>query len=177
LNGMAWEKRERRKEERRKRKTEKNVGGKDAKKDAKPGRRLSLRRRAATQRASDAGDGVFFVFAGERVFPDAQDAPVSGAEEAVHFAVALAVAGDFVAPEFPVARGHPAMFRASVPEAAVDKNREPPRGKNKIGLARQFAAPPPAGDAVRAENGDEAQFGVLVAAGADAGHNLRTFIW
>jgi len=69
------------------------------------------RKLLSCQCAANAGGGAGFVFAGEGVLPNAEDTPAFGFEQAVDFAVALAVAGDFVAPKFPVARGLPAMFR------------------------------------------------------------------
>ena len=122
------------------------------------------------QCARDAGDGAGFVFAGEGVFPDAEDAPVFGFEEAVHFAVALAVAGDFGVPEFAVGFWAAVMNRASVPVTSVNKESDALGGKHEVGFAGEFAVAPPACDAVRAKNGDEAEFGVFVASAADAGH-------
>lgn len=50
----------------------------------------------------DAGDGASFVFAREGVLPDAKDAVVFGFEEAVHLAVAAAVAVDLGVPELAI---------------------------------------------------------------------------
>ena len=95
--------------------------------------------------------------------------------EAVDFVVALAVAGDFGVPEGAVGFRAAVVFRATVPVAAVDEKCEALRRENEIGLAGEFAVAPPAGDAVGAEDGDEAEFGVLVAGAADAGHDGGAF--
>ena len=111
------------------------------------------------------------MFAGEGVLPDAEDAPAPGAQEAVDLAVALAVAGDFGVPEGAVGFRAPVVSGAAMPVTAVNKKGEALRGEDEVGPAGEFAVAPPAGDAAGAEDGDEAQLRVLVAGGADAGHD------
>lgn len=60
-----------------------------------------------------------------------------------------------------------------MPEAAVHEYREALLAENEIGVARQRLLPPPARDAMRAENGGELQFRVFVAVRANRRHHLR----
>jgi hypothetical protein len=68
---------------------------------------------------------------------------------------------------------HPAVPAAAVPEAAVHKHGEALLGKNEVGLAWQWTVPAPAFDSMRAQNGGQFQFGVLVAFGPNGSHDLR----
>jgi hypothetical protein len=52
---------------------------------------------------------------------------------------------------------------AAVPEATIHENSEPLLAKNEIGLAGQRLLPPPASNAVGAENSGELEFRVFVA--------------
>jgi hypothetical protein len=47
------------------------------------------------------------------------------------------------------------VFGATVPEAAVDKNREASATENEIWASEQWLAPAPAGDSGGAEDGSE----------------------
>jgi hypothetical protein len=69
------------------------------------------------------------------------------------------------------------MPAASVPEAAIHEDGEPLRTEGKIRAAREELIAAPACDAVPAENGDEPELGVLVAGGADGGHDLRALLF
>lgn len=55
--------------------------------------------------ASETGEEAGFVFAGEFVLPDAEDAPAGAAEGAGDEKVAGLVAGDLLPPEFRVGFG------------------------------------------------------------------------
>ena len=65
-----------------------------------------------------------------------------------------------------------AVFRATVPEAAVDKNGQADRGQDEVRAAGQRLVTPPARDVGGAQDGREFQLCVLVAAGFDGGHDL-----
>lgn len=64
------------------------------------------------------------------------------------------------------------MPAATVPETAVDKDGEAGAAENEIGFAGEVLVAPPAGDARSAENGNEPELGVAVAARADRCHHL-----
>lgn len=127
--------------------------------------------------AAEAVYQRFFPFAGEGVFPDAEDAPALLAEGAADEAVALAVAADFLAPESPVALRHPAVLGATMPETAVHEDGQPGGAEEEIGFAEEGLAAAPAGEAVGAEDPDEREFGVPVAVGTDAGHEVGALGW
>ena len=61
-----------------------------------------------------------------------------------------------------------------MPKAAVNKNRNAPANKNKIGLSKQRIFPSPADDSAFAENADEFNFRRLVAAAPYARHYPRS---
>ena len=61
-----------------------------------------------------------------------------------------------------------------MPKAAVNKNRNAPANKNKIGLSNQRIFPPPANDSAFAENANEFNFGRLVAAAPYPRHYPRS---
>ena len=71
----------------------------------------------------EAGEEVAFVFPGEFVLPDAEDAPAAGAEGAGHEAVAGAIGGELFEPEGGVGFGLRGVERAAVPKAAVEEDR------------------------------------------------------
>ena len=92
----------------------------------------------------------------EFVLPDAKNAPAGLTERAIHKAVAGLVARDFGLPEFGVLFGLGGVERATVAEAAVDKDGEFACAKNKIRadlkftlvrLKQERGVPAPAGDA------------------------------
>ena len=62
-------------------------------------------------------------------------------------------------------------WRSAKPEqATVDEDGEPELGKNEVGFAEDGGFAPPAGDAERAKDGDEPQFGGGVARALHLGH-------
>lgn len=69
----------------------------------------------------------------EFVFPDAEDAPLGGAEGEVHALVAGDVGGEFIFPKGTVPFRLGPMDRAAMPEAAVDEHRHPRFCEDKIG--------------------------------------------
>ena len=73
------------------------------------------------------------MFAGEVVFPDAEDAPMGRPQGPVDEAVAGDVGGEFLFPEGRIAPGFGAVDRTAMPEAAVYKHRQPRFCKHKIG--------------------------------------------
>ena len=68
------------------------------------------------------------------------------------------------------------MFRAAMPEAAIDKNRDMLNGKDEIRLAEYRLIPSPAGDAICTEEFRESNFGVPVAAAPNPRHYFRTLL-
>lgn len=116
----------------------------------------------------------------EFVLPDAKNAPSGFAECTVHKPVAGLVARDFSLPELGVLFGLSGVERATVPEAAVDKNGEFACAENKIRtdlkltlvrLKLERGAPAPAGDAGGAHHRDQTKLGIFVSSAANARHD------
>ena len=116
-----------------------------------------------------------FVFPGEGVFLDAQDAPAALAQGAADQAVASVVAAELFAPEGAVALRQPAMERAAMPETAVHEDGDFGGAENEIRFAKQRLSAPPAVEAVGAKDFGQREFRVPVAVGTDAGHHLGAF--
>jgi hypothetical protein len=66
------------------------------------------------------------------------------------------------------------MLGTGMPEAAVDEEDEFEFGEGEVGVAEESVVSAPAGDAVEAEERDEAEFGGFVFAGTDGGHDAGT---
>lgn len=129
---------------------------------------------SGVQLGNDASDDGFRGC--ERVAPDAKNPPPTGAKKPRCATIAGTVAGDFAPPVFTVFLGHAAVPPASVPEAAINEDREALARENEVGVARERLVPPPASDARRAQYGCQLHLGVLVAAGTDGGHDLRALM-
>ncbi len=137
------------------------------------------------QSREDASHEPHFVPARQFMFPNPQHAPAAGAEGAGHEAVAGAVGGDLFAPEGGVGFGRRGVERAAVSEAAVDEDGKFVWAEDEVGFCAEglqlqtFNFPlersssPPAGDAVGAEERDEAQLGGGIAPRADGRHHRR----
>lgn len=69
---------------------------------------------------------------GQFVFPDAEDAPAGFFQGAGDEKVAGLITGNFFVPEGGVALGLGTVFRTTMPEATVHKDRQPAFGKNEI---------------------------------------------
>ena len=72
------------------------------------------------------------ILARQFVFPDAQHAPALPPQCPRDEPVAGFVGGELAPPEGAVVGRLRSMFRAAVPETAIDKDHEPPLGKNEI---------------------------------------------
>jgi hypothetical protein len=66
------------------------------------------------------------------VFPYSDDDPTGLAEHAILLLIALTSSLDLGPPELAVALGPRHMLWTSVPEAAVDKNRDPPAREDDV---------------------------------------------
>lgn len=64
------------------------------------------------------------------------------------------------------------MLWTTMPETAIHEYRKAYFGKNEIGFAKNRHVPSPAGDSIGTEYLDQGKLGILVATGADAGHDL-----
>lgn len=69
------------------------------------------------------------------------------------------------------------MERAGVPDAPINKNRQPDFPEYEIRFSEYCLMPPPTRDAMGAEYPDQSKFGRFVATPTDEGHNLRTLGW
>ena len=84
---------------------------------------------------------------GQVMLPQPDDGPTCGAEGAFDNVVALSVAAKFGEPVCAVAARLAAVFRAAVPEAAVNEYGETCVAKGEIGAAEECLMPAPTGDA------------------------------
>ena len=107
-------------------------------------------------------DELGLITAAEFVLPNPEDGPAASAQSAIYAAVAGLVALNLLPPKGGVGLGLGAVPEAAVPEAAVHKHRGLQFWENKVRFARQLGASPPARDAVRPENLNQPQLGVLV---------------
>jgi hypothetical protein len=73
------------------------------------------------------------------VFPDSDDAPASGTQSSVCFAVTCNVAGDLRCPILGVRSRGFLVCGASVPKAAVEENCYPGSSKDEVGLAADIS--------------------------------------
>lgn len=106
------------------------------------------------------------------MFPDAENMPVLGAQEAVDPLITGLVAPDLLSPELGIGLGFGPMSRATVPEAAIHKHRGLQLGKNEVRFARQPGAPSPARDAIHPKNLYQPQFSAPVAGTPDTSHYI-----
>ena len=109
------------------------------------------------------------------MFPDSHDTPAFTTEFPVHHTVTRLVTGEFPFPEGPVVRWHGRVLWAGVPEAAVHKHRNTRIWENKIRFSEYRLIPPPAGDAMFAEQLHQRDFRFHVPASANPRHDLRPF--
>jgi hypothetical protein len=87
------------------------------------------------------------------------------------------IALKFGKPIAPVGRWIAAMLRASVPETAVDENHDTLAAKRKIGTAGQRLVTAPTGDSISPKYGGKLELCLLVPAGTDTGHHVRTLFF
>jgi len=71
---------------------------------------------------------------------------------------------------------HATVPTATVPETAVHENRESFATKDEIRFAGERLMPPPAGDAMCAEDGGKSQFGGPIVGGVDCSHDFRALL-
>jgi hypothetical protein len=83
--------------------------------------------------------------------PKAERNPASSPQQFIGLGVALSVPGQFRAPVVGVRLRVIAVIRAGVPEAAIDKNRDPRAWENEIGRAAVFEEGPTSNEIAQAE--------------------------
>ena len=110
--------------------------------------------------------------AGKVVFPDAHDAPAVLAQHAVDPAVAGLVVGEFPEPEGRALRGKNDVFRAGVPEAAVDKDGQSVFAEDEVWFSGQGLVAAPAADAGGSHERNQAQFCRSIAGAPHQRHDL-----
>ena len=66
------------------------------------------------------------------------------------------------------------MFRATMPETAIHKNRDFFVAENEVGASDDRLMAPPTDDPVLSQDLHKPQFGLLIASGPNLGHNART---
>jgi len=104
--------------------------------------------------------------------PEPDDAPARYAQSAIRLRVTLAVSEKLWNPVRLIRAGFTTVFRAAVPEAAIDEDGEALAPEGEIWAAWQGLVAAPTREAGGAENGSEPLFGVLVASRANGGHDL-----
>jgi hypothetical protein len=109
--------------------------------------------------------------------PKADDTPTRSPERLCADPISFDIVLQFWKPISLVARWLATMLRASVPEAAVHENYETLAAKHEIRAARQGLVSAPAGNPVRAEDGDEFEFRLLVSPGTNLGHHSRSLLF
>lgn len=106
----------------------------------------------------------------ETMLPDPDDLPSAPAELAIRFSVAPAIAGNLLVPKFRARHRRPEVARAAVPEATVDKYRDPQPGEGEVGPAGDRIVAAPATDSQRSERVGKALLRGPVAPSANPGH-------
>jgi hypothetical protein len=104
----------------------------------------------------------FLAFVRKRMFPHSKDNPTLRTQYAVHKLVSLLICFKFPYPELPVAFWNRQMLRATMPEAAVHKNRNLQFRENEVWSAKDRLLPPPSSDGCSAENASHRQLGIFV---------------
>ncbi len=97
------------------------------------------------------------------MFPQPDNAPSSCTQFSIAAAIAPPVSGDFFSPIWPVIFREPITARASVPEAAVNKNRDLLCPKDEVWPSWQRYVAAPSGNPVQAEQLGETNFGRSIA--------------
>ena len=64
-----------------------------------------------------------------------------------------------------------------VPETAIDENGNAFPTEGEVRFPKMQLPPPPAGDSMRPKKFRKSELGVLIAVAANAGHDLRTFLY
>jgi hypothetical protein len=107
--------------------------------------------------------------------PDSDNIPTSPAKHPVHAPVVGAIAGNLGIPEAPIGFGASVAAGTTVPETAIHKNGKALLWESKIWRAGKFQVTAPAGYPVPAEQFRQGQFGGLIAACSNSGHDFGTF--
>jgi hypothetical protein len=129
----------------------------------------------ANQSSLDSEDANLSSF-GQVVFPNADDAPTGFSEHPIHLAIPRLIRDEFLLPKGAIVGRDVGVFRTGVPETAVHKNRKPRFPKNEVRFAEHFLIPTPSGDAGFSQQSCQRQLRFLVAASANPGHDLGTFL-
>lgn len=125
------------------------------------------------QRPPDSSKKPTFVIFRQFMLPHPQHAPASRPQGAAHQPVPLHVGSELITPELPMVDRQARVLRAAVPKAPIHEQDDTLFAEDEIGPAENHRMPPPAGDAVSAEQFCHRQFGGLVPAPANARHDLR----
>jgi hypothetical protein len=82
-------------------------------------------------------------FPGKLVFPNSQNAPSLLLQDSSYQPVPDYICGQLFPPKGPIRGGNTRVFWATMPEAAIDEDRDPGNRKDEIGFAkhRPVAAP------------------------------------
>ncbi len=109
------------------------------------------------------------------MFPNPNNSPFPPAQFTGHQAIALAVAGDFGIPKFPVGFRSAITARTTMPKATINEDSQTRFPKKKIRLAEDFLLPAPASNAVPPEQLCQNDFCGLVSTAPDTGHDFGSF--
>lgn len=97
------------------------------------------------------------------MLPDAEDGPAAFPQGGIYATVAGLVARDLGQPEGGAGPRPGGVFRAAVPEAAVDEDGGFQPRKNEVWFARKCGTPSPPRDAVCPKNLNQSQLSAPVA--------------
>lgn len=111
----------------------------------------------------------------EVVFPHSHDAPTSLSQGLIHSTIPGLVCGELLSPEGAIVDWQVGMLWTAVPKAAVHEYSQLELWKCEVRSPEDVVVASPAGDFVLAQQPSQGDFSFLVAAPANAGHDLRTF--
>ena len=109
------------------------------------------------------------------VFPNPEHLPTGSCERARHQPIPRPVRDELPSPEGRMSDGSGVVSGTPMPEAAIDKHRDPPGRKHKIGSPQHRPIPPPPADPVRAKDRDHPQLGRAIPPRTNPRHDLGTF--
>jgi len=111
------------------------------------------------------------------MFPDSENSPAVFSKSPSNPPIALAVARQFVVPEFLIGRGPAIAFRATMPEASVNKYGDLWAPEYEVGASWQTLFPAPSGDLEFPEDFNKPQLCGFIPMTFDQGHHLGTFFF
>jgi hypothetical protein len=126
--------------------------------------------------SADTADASHFVFTGQLVLPDSQHSPVRTFQSLFHHAIPGQVSSQFGTPKGTVGLRAGAVQWAGMPKASIYENSQPLLDEHEIGVPENRTIAAPAFYSPFAEEGQQPEFGGLVALRPDSRHDRRALI-